>query len=128
MDSSHIHTSLNMLPPDESTIAKQCSQLNMTYSNIGSLINIRDVLCVNNNWTRHQVFYKTRKDELKNLNSTASKDAKASSAEKLISMFEERRDTNFLYLTYEPSEGLMLMTGKCIAKGNIFFPLLSIPL
>ena len=112
MDNSHIHTTLNLLPQDEITLAKQCSQLNMTTSNMSSLINIRDVLGVNNNWTRHQIYYQNRINELNKLNSTASRDAKASSAEKLISMFKERSDTNFLYLTFEPTEGLMLMIGN----------------
>ena len=119
MDSSHIHTSLNMLPPEEIEMAKEGSQLNMTDSNTASLINIRDVLGVNNNWTRHQIFYQNRKHELNTLNSTASEYAKASSAEKLICMFQAREDTNFLYLTYEPSEGLMLMTGKDRSKKSI---------
>ena len=114
MDASHIHTSLNLLPKDEITLAKQCSQLNMTNSNMASLINIRNVLGAHNNWTRHQIYYQNQMmEKLKNLNSTVSRAQKASSAEKLISMFEEWSDTNFLYLTYEPTKGLMLMTGKC---------------
>ena len=120
MDTAHIHTNVHMLPKDEIELARQCSQLNMTNSNMASLINIRDVLNVNNNWTRHQIYYNNRKDELNKLNSSVSTYSKASSAEKLISMFHERSDTNFLYLTFEPTEGLMLMTGKYKALDHLF--------
>ena len=60
MDASHIHTNLNLLPKDEILLAKQCSQLNMTSSNMASLVNIRDVLGIENNWTRHQIYYKNK--------------------------------------------------------------------
>ena len=106
MDASHIHTNLNLLPKDEILLAKQCSQLNMTSSNMASLVNIRDVLGIENNWTRHQIYYKNKlSQQVKQLN------ADASSAEKLIAAFEKRLDTNFLYMTFKPTEGLMLMTG-----------------
>ena len=92
---------------------KQCSYLNMTSSNMAALVNIRNVLDVENYWTRHQLYYQNRLSEkLKQLNSTASSAEEASSAEKLTSMFEERSDTNFLYLTYKPTKGFMLMTGN----------------
>ena len=60
MDASHIHTNINLLPKEEITLAKQCSQLNMTSSNMASLVNIRNVLGVENNWTRHQLYYQNR--------------------------------------------------------------------
>ena len=113
MDATHIHTHISLLPKDEINLAKQCSQLNMSTSNSSTLINIKNVLGIDNNWTRQQIFYQNKlTDRLNKLNSTASSAEKASSAEQLISMFEERLDTNFLYLTYEPTEGLMLMTGN----------------
>ena len=59
-------------------------------------------------------------EKLKNLNSTASRAQKTSSAETLISVFEERSDNNFLYLTYEPTKLLMLMTGN---YNTIYFEL-----
>ena len=113
MDASHIHTNVNLLPKVEITLAKQCSQLNMTSSNMAALVNIRNVLGVENNWTRHQLYYQNRLSEkLRTLNSNASSAEKASSAENLIGMFEQRTDTNFMYLTFNPTEGLMLMKGK----------------
>ena len=113
MDASHIHTNISLLPKAEITMAKHCSQLNMTCSNMAALVNIRNVLGVENNWTRHQLYYQNRLSEnLRSLNSNASNAEKASSAEKLIRMFEERSDTNFMYLTYNPTEGLVLMKGK----------------
>ena len=113
MDAGHIHTHISLLPKDEITLAKHCSQLNMPSSNTSTLINIKNVLGINNNWTKQQIYYQNKlTDRLNKLNSSASSAEKASSAEELISMFDERLDTNFLYLTYEPTEGLMLMTGN----------------
>ena len=107
MDASYIHTNINLLPKAEIALAKQCSQLNMTSSNMASLVNIRNVLGVENHWTRHQLYYQNRlSQQLKQLNCNAS------SAEKLIDTFEKRTDTNFMYLTFQPTEGLMLMTGN----------------
>ena len=37
-----------------------------------------------------------------------------SSAASLIQTLSNRNDTNFLYLTFEPSEGLMFMSGEKI--------------
>ena len=107
MDASYIHTNINLLPKEEIVLAKQCSQLNMTSSNMASLVNIRNVLGVENNWTRHQIYYKNKlSQQIKQLN------ANASSAEKLIVAFEKRSDVIFLYMTFQPTEGLMLMTGE----------------
>ena len=112
-DASHIHTGISLLPKEELILAKQCSQLNMTNSNVAALLNIKSVLGIEINWTKHQIYYQDRlSDKLKELNSNASSATKASSAKKLIGMFEERSDTNFLYLTFKPTEGLLMMTGK----------------
>ena len=124
MDASHIHTNISLLQKDEIILAKQCSQLNMPSSNMSTLINIKNVLGIHNNWTRQQIYYQNQlTDRLNKLNSTASSAEKASSAEQLISMFDERLDTNFLYLTYEPTEGLMLMTGN---YHHVFYDVINI--
>ena len=116
MDASHIHTNINLLPKAEIALAKQCSQLNITCSNMASLVNIRNVLGVENHWTRHQLYYQNRlSQQLKQLNCNAS------SAEKLIDTFEKRTDTNFMYLTFQPTEGLMLMTGNHVMFHVYFY-------
>ena len=85
----------------------------MTNSNIAALLDIKSVLGIENHWTRHQIYYQNRiSDKLKELNSNASSASKVLSAEKLIGMFEDRADTNFMYLTFKPTEGLLMMTGK----------------
>ena len=56
-DSSHIHTDIILLPKEELMLAKQCSQLNMTNSNVSALIHIKSVLGIENNWTRHRISY-----------------------------------------------------------------------
>ena len=79
----------------------------MTASTMASLISIRNALGIENVWTRHQITYKQKlMDGLNNCKPLAS------SAEKLIEVFENREDVNYLYVTYKPSEGLILMTGK----------------
>ena len=89
------------------SLLNQCSQININYTRSASLINLRNVLGINNHWTRHQVRY------LQNQNDCLSGlDENSSSAEKLINCLKKRNDTNYLYVTFEPSEGLTLMTGK----------------
>ena len=36
----------------------------------------------------------------------------ASSAENLINSFSTREDVNYLYVTFDPTEGMVLLTGK----------------
>ena len=43
-DSRHIHSDISLLPKEELKLSKECSQLNMTNSNVSSLINIKNVL------------------------------------------------------------------------------------
>ena len=82
------HYATNLLPNDEITLAKQCSQLNMTSSNMAALVNIQNVLGLENHWMRHQLYYQNRfSEKLKRLNYDLSSVEKASSAKKLIGMF-----------------------------------------
>ena len=103
---AHIHTNISLLPEKEIEIAKQCSQLNLTSTTMASLISIQNALGIDNTWNRHQIFYKSR--QLKEVNAPTSNDTSAS---KLIALFENRKDTNYLYVTFKPEEGLMMMTG-----------------
>ena len=53
-----------------------------------------------------QYLRKKEREELSNLTSAAS------SADTLIESFENRKDVNYLYVTYHPNEGLLMMTRK----------------
>ena len=104
---SHIHTQISMMPPKEIELAKNCSQINMTNSSMASLVSIRDALGIGNTWNRFQIRYQNK--IFSDLNDL---EPDASSAEKLIKTFQKRTDCNYLYVTYKPSEGLVMMTGK----------------
>ena len=104
MDIQHIHNGIGLLSNSEIALSKDCSQLNISVSATTELLNIRNFLGIDNKWKTSQVYYKLNKCE------TLSNDA--SSAQKLISTFENRNDVNYLYITYEASEGLLLFTGE----------------
>ena len=115
ISSEHIHTNIKLMPKNEIELAKQCSQLNLTNSTTASLVSIQNALGVGNTWTRHQIYYKSKID-----NGMHNLTKHASSAEKLIQSFDNRNDVNYLYLTFKPSEGLMLMTGKLNNKNEFY--------
>ena len=104
MNIEHIHTGIGLLSKDEIALSKDCAQLNISVSATTELLNIRNFLGIDNKWKTSQVYYKLNKCE------TLSNDA--SSAQRLISTFENRNDVNYLYITYEASEGLLLFTGE----------------
>ena len=107
MDSSHIRTHISLFPEKDLKLITECSQTHINTTRIASLINIRNVLGINNRWTRYQIRYLgEKKNILSGLTSNGS------SAELLIEALNDREDTNYLYMTFEPSEGLILMTGE----------------
>ena len=104
IDPSLLRTSLKMLSAEELEIAKNCAQIQLAASTTAELLAMRNYLGVNNIWSRHQIYYMENK--FKGLNQSAL------SAKALISSFQQMKDVNYLYVAYQPSEGLMLMTGK----------------
>ena len=93
---------------NEIELAKQSSQLSLSSSCIAALLNIRDSLGIQNTWTRHQLRYITQKG-----NALCTLTPNANTAEKLVSSFGDRDDVNYLYVTFKPCDGLLLLTGKC---------------
>ena len=93
---------------NEIELAKQSSQLSLSSSCIAALLNIRDSLGIQNTWTRHQLRYITQKG-----NDLCTLTPNANTAEKLVSSFFERDDVSYLYVTFKPCDGLLLLTGKC---------------
>ena len=104
LDIRHIHTGIALLSPSEIELSQNCSQLNISYSSTTELLNLRNFLGIDNKWKTSQVYYKLNQCETLNTN--------ASSAQKLISTFDDRNDVNYLYVTYAASEGLILFTGN----------------
>ena len=98
--------SLDLLSPDELELAKQCSQICFTASSTSALLSIRNKLGVNLSWSEHQMRYISNRDRevIYNLNSDAT------TAENLINSFAARGDVNYLYVTFHPSQGMVLLT------------------
>ena len=59
-------------------------------------------------WKDSQIenFLKVEKEEFNMLTPNSS------SADKLIHSFKQRNDVNYLYVTYRPDEGMLMMTQK----------------
>ena len=104
LDISHIHTGIALLSSSEIELSRNCSQLNISYSSTTELLNLRNFLGFDNKWKTSQVYYK--------LNQCGKLNTNASSAQQLISTFDNRNDVNYLYVTYAASEGLILFTGN----------------
>ena len=100
---------LDLMTEEERELARQCSQICFPASSTSALLSIRNNLGVNLTWKEEQIRYLTKKDRdvLYNLKEDAS------SAENLINSFSVREDVNYLYVTFDPTEGMVLLTGKC---------------
>ena len=102
----YIHTFL-YLSKKELKLISECSQIHINNTRTISLINIRNILGIQNQWTRYQIRYLSEiNDMLSGLTSNSL------SVELLIEALSGRDDTNYLYMTFEPSERLILMTGE----------------
>ena len=100
---------LDLMTEEERELARQCSQICFPASSTSALLSIRNNLGVNLTWKEEQIRYLTKKDRdvLYNLRQDAS------SAENLINSFSTRDDVNYLYVTFDQTEGMLLLTGKC---------------
>lgn len=108
MSPEHLSTSIDILSKEEKQLAKDCSQICFPASSTSALLSIRKKLGVNLTWTEEQVRYLTKKDKqvMYNLNQDAT------TAENLINSFASRSDVNYLYVTFHPNEGMVMLTGK----------------
>ena len=92
---------------EEKQLARDCAQLNFTTSVTTALLNLRKGLGMPE-WKDSQIenFLKVEKEQFSNLIPNSS------SVDKLIYSFKQRGDVNFLYVTYRPDEGMLMMTQK----------------
>ena len=107
LDASEMHSHISLFPENELELVSQCSQININYSRTAALLNVRNILGIVNHWTRYQVRYLHDKN-----NEFSALNNESSSAEQLIEALSSREDCNFLYVTFNPNEGLMFLTGK----------------
>ena len=100
---------LDLMTEEERELARQCAQICFPASSTSALLSIRNNLGVNLTWKEEQIRYLTKKDRdvLYNLREDAS------SAVNLINSFSTRDDVNYLYITFDPTEGMLLLTGEC---------------
>ena len=104
-----MHSHLSLFQDKELELAKQCSQIFLNAYRTANLLNLRDALGIQNQWSRYQIQYIfDRNNVVSGLNSNVS------SAAPLIQTLSNRNDTNFLYLTFEPDEDLIFITGEKI--------------
>ena len=110
MQAEHLNSGIDLLSKKELKLAKQCSQVCFAASSTAALINIRSKLGLKLTWTDEQIRYLNKKETNQKLK--LSEDA--TTAENLINSFAARDDVNYLYVTYHPSEGLIMLTGVII--------------
>ena len=109
MRPEHLHTHISPFPESELRLLNECSQIHINNTNIDSLINLRNVLGIDNKCTRYQIHYLQDKN-----NVPSGLTFSPSSVEMLIKALSSRNDSNNLYVTFEPTEGLPLITGKVL--------------
>ena len=85
----------------------ECNQVTINAEKIVQLISLRNKYGTNTIWTRDQIYYvQKRTDPLSGLNCNAS------SATTLIELCQLDPDINYLYMTYDRSNKLVMLTGK----------------
>ena len=104
MQPSDLRVSITNMSSKEKQLAAQCNQLSFTASASTALLNVRDDLGVGIKWIDSQIRYLTKKERQR----VSDLSSKASSAERLVEVFDKRNDVNYLYVTYSPQEGLIL--------------------
>ena len=87
-------------------LAKQCAQLHFSPSSSSSLLTLRNNLGVEIFFRETQIASLNRKEA----DALSSLGKNASTAEKLIAAFDKRDDVNYLYVTYHPVNGLLVMS------------------
>ena len=107
MQPEHLHSHISLFPESQQQLLNECSQIHINNTRIASLINLRNVLGIDNKWTRYQIRYLQDKN-----NVLSGLTPSSTSAEMLIEALSSRDESNYLYVTFEPTEGLTLMTGK----------------
>ena len=89
-DIGHLLTGIDLLSKNEIYLAQTWSHLNISLSTTAELLNIRNYLGLENSWNINQLFYKMNKQAMLNNDSSI--------AEKLISIFDNCNDCNYVYI------------------------------
>ena len=104
---AHISCSINKLNEEDYKLMSECNQVTINVTKIAQLISLRNQYGTNIIWTRDQIYYvQKRIDPLSGLNCNAS------SASRLIQFCELDLEINYLYMTYDNSNKLIMLTGK----------------
>ena len=103
----HLLAQICLMSEEQKQLARDCAQLNFSSSITTALLNLRKGLGMPE-WKDSQIehFLKVEKEEFSMLTPNSS------SADKLIYSFKQRNDVNYLYVTYHPDEGMLMMTQK----------------
>ena len=107
MKPEHLPSGIDLLSKKELELAKQCSQVCFSASSTAALLNIRSKLGLKMIWSDEQIRYLNKKKKQDKWHLTED----ATTAESLISSFSSRDDVNYLYVTYHPDEGMVMLTG-----------------
>ena len=90
LHASTLHSHISLFQDKELELAKQCSQIFLSPSRTANLLNLRDVLGIQNQWSRFQIKYILDRD-----NVSSGLNSNLSSAASLIQTLSNRNDTNF---------------------------------
>ena len=103
----HITCSISMLSEEEQELMSQCNQVSIKSTKIAELTTQRNKHGTDTIWSRNQIYYvQNREDPLSLLNSNVS------SASKVIEYCRSDSDINYLYMTFDSTNKLTLLTGK----------------
>ena len=116
-----------ILSKEEYKIALNCSQLSFSPSSVSNLLSVRDSEGIGIQWDASQMRYLDKKyeTEIKLLTPNAS------SAERILETFENRCDVDYMYVTFHPKDGLLLLKGnqrnklrkdRALREENVFRP------
>lgn len=96
LDPSHITTDIKLLSEEQRLLVKHSNNVSLNSSATSSLLNEMDKDGIK--FKKSQISYLTRRERhaLQNL------DHNASSADSLIEMFKERKNVNYMSVTYDP--------------------------
>ena len=96
-----------MLSEEEQELMSQCNQVSIQSTKIAELTTQRNKHGTDTIWSRNQIYYvQNREDPLSLLNSNVS------SASKVIEYCRSDSDINYLYMTFDSTNKLTLLTGK----------------
>ena len=97
-----------ILTQEEYELALNCSQLSFSPSSVSNLLSTRDTQGIGIRWDPGQMRYLDKKyeSEIKLLTPNSS------SAERILETFENRCDVDYMYVTFHPKDGLLLLKGK----------------